>query len=200
MNTNELTPLQSVLHWFHIASEEDKLDGLQWYQEANLFATYLSLRYDLDVLTCAHLIAVFSPQLGWGENKNRVEKFIVVYQNKGNYFSAGLGFKSNIRKAVKIIEGNLDALSGQKVTAFAHCIFKNGYTERVCIDRHAKRIANFHTENSPSAKQYIMLEGLYQLATIEINRQNKTHYTASQIQAITWVAFRRFHNLSENYD
>lgn len=200
MHNSDLTPFASILHWFSVASEEDKLSGLTWYSEANLFAQYLASQYHLDVITTAHLIAVFSPQLGWGENQRRVEKFIVIYKNKGNIYKSGLGFHANIRKAVEIIKGNLDALSGQKVTAFAHCIFKNGLTERVCVDRHAKRIANFYTENTPSAKQYLALEAVFQLATLEINRQLHTHYTPAQVQAITWVAYRRINNLSFEYD
>lgn len=196
MNLDNLSPLASILHWYSLANEKDIFEGVTWYSEANLFAQYLASTYQIDLPTAAFLIAVFSPQLGWSENKKRADKFLFIYRNKGNVYKSGLGFKTNIKKAVAIVKGNFDALSGQKVTAFAHCILKNGFTDRVCIDRHAQRVAGKTDGHSPSPKQYLALEAAYQLATLEINRQKGTQYTAAQIQAITWVTYRRINNLS----
>lgn len=196
MNRDNLSPLASILHWYSLATEKDIFEGVTWYNEAHAFSEYLAATYQVDTATAAFLLAVFSPQLGWSENKKRADKFLFIYCNKGNVYKSGLGFKTNIKKALAIVKGDLDALSGQKVTAFAHCILKNGFTDRVCIDRHAQRIAGKKDGHTPSPKQYLALEAAYQVAALEINRQKGTHYTAAQIQAITWVTYRRINNLS----
>jgi len=46
----------NLKRWFETATEQDVLNGKNWYKEAQDFSEYLSLKYNLDAYTCATVI------------------------------------------------------------------------------------------------------------------------------------------------
>jgi len=122
-------------------------------------------------------------------------------------------YNANKQKAIKILgildKGSMDLendireiLNGNKVKAFFNCIH-NYETNKttVCIDGHAKAIyigekfALSSNSSNVTNKQYRVISQAYIDATKEINESEGTSYLPYQIQAITWVAWRRIHNI-----
>jgi hypothetical protein len=102
------------------------------------------------------------------------------------------------------------ALSGPKVTSFFWCIYTGGKTGHVTIDRHAVHIALGQRVDDqtrsyllrqlkgnatrPGWDGYDTFRRAYMEATALINSgrrlAHEPTFTASQVQAITWVAYR----------
>ena len=112
-------------------------------------------------------------------------------------------------KAIAILEGNVSddevlkrILSGQKTKSFYANISTNGKTTDCTIDGHAYNIWNGTVTNlndvpNMTPKTYKMIQEDYRKAAVEISSITESEtgeiLTASEIQAITWVAYRRIH-------
>ena len=55
--------------WFKLATKEEINQGLNWYKEAQSFASQLSKEYNISSYTCATVISCLSPNNKWGRNK-----------------------------------------------------------------------------------------------------------------------------------
>ena len=93
--------------------------------------------------------------------------------------------------------------SGHKTRAFFDCIYGcKTNKDTVCVDGHAKAIymgekfALSSSKSSMTPKQYLTISQAYIDACDEINKREGTSYLPYQIQAITWVAWRRIHGIT----
>jgi hypothetical protein len=103
-------------------------------------------------------------------------------------------FNKNKDKAIRILSGEdpRDVLGGLKVRAFYECITGGN---QVCVDGHAYSIwlgQRVATSSTPkiSPKLYATIAHDYHLAAQQVNQITGKQYTGSQVQAITWVAWR----------
>jgi hypothetical protein len=89
-------------------------------------------------------------------------------------------------------------LRGNKTIAFYHCIAKDGNSDTPCIDGHAYNIWNGSVSNlkavpAMSDKTFGMIQDAYRDAAKLISSVTEKYHSAAQVQAITWVAYRRIH-------
>jgi hypothetical protein len=102
-----------------------------------------------------------------------------------------LDLQLNREQIVKVLRGN-------KTIAFFLCIANNGDSDSPCIDGHAYNIWNGTVTNlkevpSMSDKTFRMIQDAYRDAAKLISEVTGLHYSAAQVQAITWVTYRRIH-------
>lgn len=189
----------SILAVFFAASEAEKHEGLSWYGRANIVANRLATSYDVNggLVTVAGVIAALSPNNRWERNVADAERLIKAYC-LGEEIDAikVCTFNKNKDKALAILNGvtPLDVLGGNKVRAFYECI-AYPTSDAVCVDGHAYSIwlgERVPTTKTPSIsdKLYSRIADDYRLAAKQINEITKEFYSASQVQAITWVTWR----------
>ena len=87
-------------------------------------------------------------------------------------------------------------LKGNKTIAFFRGIYTNGQCDEITVDGHAFNIwRGLYTSLNEvpviSNKLYRTVSDDYKAAAVAINEQTKSDWSASQIQAITWVCWRR---------
>ena len=194
--------VQSITAVYNLASVSDKNQGLKWYADANAFAHDLADRYDVSRLKVHGVIAALSPRNRWERNMQDAESMVKVYSAGGDYDDLMnlkvCTFTKNKIKAAKIL--TLDCasdtqikaiLSGPKMIEFYHCIQE---LDDVCIDGHAYSIwvgDRITLANVPSIGK-------------KLRQTIKADYTQAaknlgvspyQVQAITWVTWRRLHNV-----
>jgi hypothetical protein len=114
-------------------------------------------------------------------------------------------YSANKDKAISIIEMTLEfdefitqTLRGNKTIAFYHCISKDGNSDTPCIDGHAYNVWNGSVTNlkevpAMSDKTFRKIQDAYRDAAKLISQVTEKYHSAAQIQAITWVAYRRIH-------
>jgi hypothetical protein len=172
---------QNILDVFDRATDAEVMHGMTWYVEANAIA--LELGHG-DVRKGAALIAVTSPMQKWDRN-------IKVARHAVEYGYPYPGMKNIMGKVIRILEGeNPDTVvSGEKVTSFYNNII-DPLGDHVTVDRHAIDIALGvrHTDESRpsmSKTRYKAIADAYTAVAkgLEI--------APLQLQAITWVTWRR---------
>lgn len=192
----------NILAVFFTAGPAEIEEGLHWYSNANQVARKLAGKYlNNDYSTAAGVIAALSPNNRWERNVRDAEALIKIYAHGGDTDAVKVStFGKNKQKAIAILNGERpeSVLGGRKVLAFYSCIIGG---EGVCIDGHAYAIwlgQRVPTTKTPSigAALYDKIVQDYRLATKQINEiVNKDSgvqwYKPSDVQAITWVTWRK---------
>lgn len=183
--TETHTPtVHNVLAVFGAATADQIREGLAWYLDAHNFATILD---PSNVSRAAGIIAALSPMMGWEANKVQAGR---VFERNGD--ASGLGLSRNCAKAAAIYNGAepLSVLGGDKVRAFYSTILDpHGYSIPV-IDRHAFDIAVGRVTDE-KARGTLSRKGEYdRFGEVYIDAAKVAGVSSSQMQAITWVAWR----------
>jgi len=188
----------NILAVFFKATDLETINGAKWYSDANEAAQIMALRYGVTLETASGVIAALSPNNRWERNLTDADSMIRAYSAGGhdaaNSIKVGT-YNANKIKALNILLGDdcLQILGGLKVRAFYDCIIGG---DSVCIDGHAYAIwtgGYIPTTKTPkiTPKLYKAISADYRLAAATINSILQSEYSAAQIQAITWLTWRR---------
>tara|TARA_B100001939_G_scaffold173118_1_gene149129 strand:- start:605 stop:1231 length:627 start_codon:yes stop_codon:yes gene_type:complete len=190
--------------WFQ-SNNQDKENGLAWYSNAYTFCLRIAAELGFSVDQIAGAIAALSPNNKWERNCQDAE-------NLARAIKAGIDidsvkvctFGNNKAKAVKILSSDVDSaeivsiLRGQKIVAFYLNIARNGDTDCPVIDGHAYNIAmgtvgSLRDVPSITPKGFETIQNLYRDAAATVSQITGETVSAGQVQAVTWVCYRRIH-------
>jgi hypothetical protein len=186
-----------------LASAADIQQGRSWYKRAYTLAlsfvhTYQGLTYGQAI----GVIAALSPNNKWERNCADAESMIKLWHVGEDSRQAKVcTYNTNKDKAARILElespdseAIQDILSGQKVVAFYRCI--SGFKDTVCVDGHA--FAIFMGERIPTTKTPNIGKALYAAITRSYILASERSFdacgyglTPAEVQAVTWVTYRR---------
>ena len=193
--------IQAVLD---LATAADVVQGKGWYESAFAIAGALAVNYGVSFKKAAGVLAALSPRNKWERNVIDAEKIIAAYAAAGSEAAEEIKvctFSSNKAKAIRILElRDVEAsapdianiLSGPKLREFFNCIIG---LEDVCIDGHAYAIwfgERVTLANVPSIG--VKLRRAIKADYIAVAEANGLK--AYEVQAITWVAWRRLHDVA----
>jgi hypothetical protein len=187
-----------ILAVFFTANDSELLAGSRFYSDALAYCQQLSRQYGCSVEYAAGVIAALSPNNNWERNQRDANTLIRAFYLGGHADANSVKvstYSANKIKALSILSGSepLSVLGGLKVRAFYDCIIGG---DSVCVDGHAYSIwtgERIPTTKTPkiSPKLYAAITADYRLAANQINRIMAANYSARQIQAITWLTWRR---------
>ena len=198
------TNVDNIKAIHQLATLTEQQDGINWYPNARQIAYRLAERYDIHPAEAIGVIAALSPRNRWERNVQDAEALIADYVAGGAEQAAltkVCTFGANKGKAIRILEAGvltdedvLNILSGPKLQEFYICI--RGGIPDVCIDGHAYCIWNGGRTSitdvpSIGVKLRREIKADYATAADELGM------TASALQAITWVAWRRIHGITK---
>ena len=190
---------RNSLACFKQATQAEIDHGLTWYADAKADAQSMADKYELPLHIVVGVIAALSPTNRWERNWIDADNMLGVFTSGGYVESCTpCTYKTMRDKAWSILSSNphdADAvafiLKGPKITDFFYCIMG----EDVCvIDGHAWCIAN----NDRRTLQEVPNIGKKLRAELQecYRRAAKKHgITAYQMQAATWVTWKRIHNV-----
>lgn len=169
------------------ATEAEHLDGAQWYSAASDIATLVGDLTKTSPIHGAGIIAALSPQCSWDEN---IVRALALANNE----QVG-AFGDALAKAKRIHKGHhpLSVLGGRKVRSFFYNIA--GHNGHVTIDRHAVAIVWGRPLSDTEIKvlercgTYTFIAAVYRAVARKLN------IAPPQLQAITWLAWRRIKGL-----
>lgn len=181
-----------ILRWYDAATPEQAAHGLAWYAEARTFAADLAATYGHSVETVAAVIAALSPQCTWDANMSATRNLLARYADGHRSDLPGYaGYTANVSKGYAILAGDLAALKGPKVEAFAAAI--RGDLSHVVVDSWAARAARpdgeniaklFRGDEMPGARERrAMAEGYRRAAAAR-------GIEPAAMQAAVWVTVR----------
>ena len=199
---------REIVAKFTLATSQEVQLGCDWYPSALSIAARIGEKYGLSAQTAAGVIAALSPN-------NRWERNIIDAENIIKCWAAG-GTRSDLlavkvctygkmkEKAIDILTTPIgvnikETLKGKKIVEFFNCI-TNPLLNDVCIDGHAYSVwfgQRLTMKEVPpiGVKLRAQIKTDYRDATAFINEELGTYYSASTIQAITWVTHKRIHNV-----
>ena len=170
---------RNIRAWIARATPEQAQAGEQWYFEAHHWCRALADESGVDFPRVVGVLAALSPSTTWERNQADARAMVLGY-GAWSFTTYGV----NVERARRILVGELSALSGQKVTAFADCIANPHWTSAVCVDRHAYSLATGLQEGSLHQNRFDLIATAYRRVAQQFGI--KPH----QAQAIAWVTYR----------
>jgi hypothetical protein len=169
------------------ASASERLQGECWYLGARRYAEHLAKEFDLPTDVVCGVIAALSPGVKWSQNKRDAANVLMFPDATVSTYAAQRD------KALVILDGGaepLDVLQGPKERAFFLCILCE-YTNAVCIDRHAVRVALGWDASPQDAAVWLKRAHVYELVSSAYKHvANLLALRPYQLQAITWLWYR----------
>jgi hypothetical protein len=111
----------ALVEHYKESSPATRSAGALWYPQAYEHASCIATRQRTPIERVVYVIAALSPLQGWTRNLEIAEDAIRNHK-RGVQAPWSFTFGQLEHKAVHILDGNLEALSGPKVTAFARAI------------------------------------------------------------------------------
>jgi hypothetical protein len=194
---------KNILACFYAATATDIVDGTSWYPVALKYCQAIANESGLSVAKVAAVVAAISPNNKWEKNIKDAENLCLTYVTEGKDAAEVIKVSTygvNKAKAIAILEGDdtqenhLNILNGQKVKAFYLNIM--GDPDVVTVDGHAYSVwvgKYIPTTQTPAigVAMHKQISSSYVKAKTLINKQLGTSYTASEIQAITWIVHKK---------
>jgi len=196
--------VDNILAVYRQATPDEKRDGVVWYAEALASCMNISNDTSVPLHIVVGVCAALSPNNKWDRNVQNARDLIVAFIN-GDYIDSVKvsTYHAMKRKAWGILEampdhdGVIALLNGQKIVSF----YRNIMGDDTCtIDGHARNIYYAKREGLTSDKsnvgkrEYAEIQAAYVKAGKKV-RLNGRPLKAFEMQAITWVAWRRIHNI-----
>lgn len=195
--------IQAILD---LASVADQVDGMSWYERANTAAYRLIDQYEkINFYQAAGVISALSPRNKWHRNLIDAENLIAAFVGAGLEAASEVKcctFNANKKKALKILDlplgfNGMDevkkVLSGPKVCEFVSCIAGE---DDICIDGHAYAIW-FGNRVSLADVPKIGVKLRRQIKADYQAVAKKNNLKGSEVQAITWLCYRRLHGITK---
>ena len=194
----------NIVKIYKQATESEITEGMNWYSNANQYCQEISdkTNNEISVEHVAGVTSALSIRNEWSRNKLDTFNLVVAYHNLKKVDDVSVcTFTQNKHKAIKILESsalNIDSiLSGLKTQNFKRNIC--GDTSAITVDGHAFFIAcglvnPLSKTPSLSPKNYKLLQKVYRDATKYINKELGLNYVPMQLQAITWLVYKRLNN------
>jgi len=196
--------VDNIISIYRLATPEEKRDGVVWYAQALAECNRIALDYGVPLHIVVGVCAALSPNNRWERNIINTRDMIQAFCDGQDMDS----FKVSTYHAMKAKAWSIlveipddDAeviqiLNGQKIISFFRNIM--GY-DGCTIDGHARNIAYGVREGltgsiSIGKKEYAQLQDEYVQAGKKV-RLNGRALKAFEMQAITWVAWRRIHGI-----
>ncbi len=195
------------------AKPEDVAHGIAWYAEAYEQCRIIADRFNLPIYIVVGVVAALSPNNRWSTNVTNANDLITAWHNDDTpdnvsvctYNAMKLKAWSILREMPDRYEENdtlivdevKTILNGKKIV----CFYENIMGDDTCtIDGHARNIAYNErvnlTDNKTSigVKEYANLQDAYRIAASRC-RVNGRRLKAYELQAITWVTWRKLHGI-----
>lgn len=196
--------VDNILAVYRQATPDEKRDGVVWYAEALASCMNISNDTSVPLHIVVGVCAALSPNNKWDRNVQNARDLIVAYIN-GDYIDSVKvsTYHAMKRKAWGILEampdhdGVIALLNGQKIVSF----YRNIMGDDTCtIDGHARniyygeRVGLTNDKSNVGKREYAEIQSAYVKAGKKV-RLNGRSLKAFEMQAITWVAWRRIHNI-----
>ena len=197
--------IENILSVYDMATPEEIREGVVWYAQALAACKRISIDNGLPLNTVVGVTAALSPNNKWARNIVNARDMIEAYVSGDNIESFKVSTYTKMKqKAWSILECGtasdveiIEILKGQKIISFFENIM--GY-DGCTIDGHARNIAYAERIGLTGAiyigkKEYKILQEEYVKAA-SMRTTNGRTLKAFEMQAVTWVTWRRIHNIT----
>ena len=186
------------------ATPEERAMGARWYMDAHDHARNMARRYHVPFPTTVAVISALSPSNLWSQNLKDAAAFLEAFTRGDKDRPLAQTYGPNADKAWNILQdGEADPLGyfegrAHKTRAFYLSILEPGRTQGiVVVDGHAlnvalgRRVPLSEVPNLSAMGRYFPVSDAY------VHVADDLGIVASTLQATTWLAWRRMHEVSD---
>ena len=192
--------VRNILKLYRQATQEDTINGVEWYARAERMANAIAQDAGLPLPTVIGVMAALSPNNRWERNCRDAATMCQAWQNGDSMDSFKVSCYNTMKaKAWAILdlgltddEDILSHLNGQKIRSFYSNI--RGLDE-VTIDGHALNIARGKREGLTSDKTNMGKREYRELQAAYVRAAKRVKVKPHVLQAITWTTWKRVHNI-----
>ena len=192
--------VRNILKLYRQATQEDTVNGVEWYARAERMAKAIAEDAGLPLPTVIGVMAALSPNNRWERNCKDAATMCKAWQNGESMDSFKVSCYNTMKlKAWDILdlgltddEDILSHLNGQKIRSFYSNI--RGLDE-VTIDGHALNIARGKREGLTSDKTNMGKREYRELQEAYVRAAKRVRVKPHVLQAITWTTWKRVHNI-----
>ena len=206
-NSNDMEiymSVQNIIATYQMATTEEIKDGVTWYRKAYLDCRKIAFKHVVSTHLVVGVVSALSPNNKWERNIVNADELIGAYINGDGIDSIKVSTYHKMKEKAWHILGQMPRkddvtfiLNGQKITSFYQNIM--GY-DTCTVDGHARNIYYAERESltdpktNIGKKEYAMIQQAYVEAgsLLKVNGQALKAY---EVQAITWVTWRRIHGI-----
>lgn len=192
-----MSAISNILAVWGQATAEERSAGAEWYPRANAVCQYLALAHERTLAEVCAVVAILSPRNRW--ERNLVDASLALAADGGAFVAATFGAQRV--KAERILSGRNQGPSavlpvigsGLKTRAFFWCLHSPHSDEHVVIDGHAHNIAL--GKRRPLEQSSVTRSQYGHLVTAYREAARRAGVGPVNLQATTWVAWRRIHGV-----
>ena len=192
---------KNIIAIYKLANPSEIKHGLTWYVNATKDCKEIAIKYDLPIHIVIGVVSALSPNNKWERNIINADDLCKAFIDGQDMDSIKVSTYHKMKqKAWSILEQmpsydeTITILNGKKIVSF----FKNisGDESDITIDGHARNIAyndrqGLTTPNTNIRKlEYLDIQKAY------LRASKKLGIKAYELQAITWVVWRRIHGIT----
>ena len=192
--------VRNILKLYRQATQEDTINGVEWYARAERMAKAIAQDAGLPLPTVIGVMSALSPNNRWERNCKDAATMCQAWQTGESMDSFKVSCYNTMKaKAWAILdlgltddEDILSHLNGQKIRSFYSNI--RGLDE-VTIDGHALNIARGKREGLTSDKTNMGKREYRELQAAYVRAAKRVDVKPHVLQAITWTTWKRIHNI-----
>ena len=197
--------IKNIINIYNLATPEEIKHGVTWYKKAYIESKKLALKYDIPIHIVIGVIAGLSPNNKWDRNIQNADNMIKAFINGNAIESFKVSTYNKMKEKAWLIletmpnyEETITILNGKKIVSFYKNI--NGDETEITIDGHARNIFYNDRQGLTTPKtnitklEYAKIQKAYLKASKKI-KVNGSVLKAYELQAITWLAWKRIHNI-----
>ena len=192
---------QNILAIYNLATTDEIKEGVTWYRKAYLDCRKIAIKHRVPIHIVVGVVSALSPNNKWERNIVNAEDLCNAFINGQDMDSIKVSTYHKMKqKAWHILETmpsydeTITILNGKKIVSFFRNI--SGDETDITIDGHARNIyyndrQGLTTPNTNIRKlEYLDIQKAY------LRASKKLGVKAYELQAITWVAWRRIHGIT----
>lgn len=192
--------VRNILKLYRQATQEDTINGVEWYARAEREAKAIAEACALPLRTVIGVMAALSPNNKWERNVKDTMTMCQAWVACDCLSDFKVSCYNTMKaKAWSILVDELDddhdiltRLNGQKIRSFYSNI--RGLDE-VTIDGHALNIARGKREGLTSDKTNMGKREYRELQAAYVRAAKRVRVKPHVLQAITWTTWKRVHNI-----
>ena len=197
--------IKNIINIYNLATPEEIKHGVTWYKKAYLESKKIALKYDIPIHIVIGVIAGLSPNNKWDRNIENADTMINAFINGNAIESFKVSTYNKMKEKAWLIletmpnyDETITILNGKNIVSFYKNI--NGDETEITIDGHARNIFYNDRQGLTTPKtnitklEYAKIQKAYLKASKKI-KVNGSVLKAYELQAITWLAWKRIHNI-----
>ena len=192
---------KNIIAIYKLANPSEVKHGLTWYVNANADCKRIAIQLELPINIVIGVVSALSPNNKWERNIVNAEDLCKAFINGQDMDSIKVSTYHKMKqKAWHILETmpnyeeTIAILNGKKIVSFFRNI--SGDETDITIDGHARNIYYNDRQGLTTPNTNIKKNEYLDIQKAYLRASKKLGIKAYELQAITWVAWRRIHGIT----